>query len=63
MMHHYLSCKLAFDLQINNKLHILNIDYYKLKFQNFLKPYFEIKILQLYAKKKIASHLTIHLHK
>jgi hypothetical protein len=61
-MYHYLNYKLTFDLQINNKLHRLNIDYYKLEFQNFFKFYFEIKILQLYAK-KIASHLTIHLHK
>jgi hypothetical protein len=61
-MYHYLSFKLTFDLQINIKLHILNIEYYKLKFQNLLKPYFEIKILQLYEKTN-SSHLTIHLHK
>jgi hypothetical protein len=36
--------KLTFDLQRNNKLHILNIRYYKLIFQNVLQFYFEIKI-------------------
>ncbi len=44
IMYHYLIfCKLAFDLQRNNKLHILNLHYYKLIYQNFLKFYFEIK--------------------
>jgi hypothetical protein len=61
-MYHYFNCKLAFDLQTNNKLNILNIDYHKLEFQNFLKPYFEIKILQLYAKKNSMT-LNIHLYK
>jgi len=43
--YHYLICfKLTFDLKIKNKLHILNLHYYKLIFQNFLKFYFEIKI-------------------
>jgi len=51
MYHYLICCKLTFDLQRNNKLHILNLHYYKLIFQNFLKFYFEIKILYLYAQK------------
>jgi hypothetical protein len=52
-------CKLKIDFQINNKLHILNLHYYKLIFQNFLKFYFEIKFFYLYAQKK---NCIIHKH-
>jgi hypothetical protein len=44
MYDYLIFCKLTFDLQRNNKLHILNLHYYKFIFQNFLKFYFEIKI-------------------
>ncbi len=37
IMYDYLiCCKLTFSLQRNNKLHIFNIHYYKLIFQNFI---------------------------
>jgi hypothetical protein len=63
MYHYLICCKLIFDLQINNKLHILNLYYYKLIFQNFLKFYFETKLLYLYVQKRFASYINIHLHK
>jgi hypothetical protein len=63
MFHYFICCKLTFDLQGNNKLHILNIHYYKLIIKKFLKFYFEVKLFYLYALKKIASYITIHLHK
>jgi hypothetical protein len=53
MYHYLIFCKLTFDLQINNKLHILNLHYYKLIFENFFKFYFETKFLYLYAQKKL----------
>ncbi len=56
-------CKLTFDLPKFTKLHILNINYDKLMFQNFLKIYFEIKILIFICTKKFVSYITIHLHK
>jgi hypothetical protein len=63
MYHYLICCKLTFDLQRNNKLHILNLHYYKFIFQNFLKFYFEIKFLYLYAQKKFALYISIHFHK
>ncbi len=39
--------KLTFDLHGDNKLHILNVNYYKPIIQNFLKIYFQTKILIL----------------
>ncbi len=42
---YFIFCKLTFDLHTNIKLHILNINYHKIRFQNFFKFYFEIKIL------------------
>jgi hypothetical protein len=63
MYHYLICCKLTSDLQRNNKLHILNLHYYKLIFQNLLKFYFEIKVLYLYAQKKFASYISIHFHK
>jgi len=53
MHHHLICCKLTFDLHRNNKLHILKIDYFKYIFHNFLKLYFEIIIIILYAHKNI----------
>jgi hypothetical protein len=53
MYHYLIFCKLTFDLQRNNKLHLMDLHYYKLIFQDFLKFYFEIKYLHLYAQKKI----------
>jgi len=53
-MYHYLIFKiLTFDLQRNNKLHILNIHYYKIIFQKCFKFYFEITFKYLYAQKKL----------
>jgi hypothetical protein len=43
--HYFICCKLTFNLHKNIKLHILNINYHKFKFQIFLEIYFEIKIL------------------
>jgi hypothetical protein len=64
IMHsHLICCILAFDLQINNNLHILNIHYHKLVFQNFFKFYFEIKFKYLYAQIIFSLYITIHLHK
>jgi len=63
-MFNYLICSiLAFDLQRNNKLDILNIHYYKLIFQNFLIFYFEINLKYLYTQKIFASYIAIHSHK
>jgi len=56
MYHYLIFCKLTFDLQRNNKLHLMNLHYYKLIFQNFLKLFFEIKYLHLYAQKKFIIH-------
>jgi hypothetical protein len=53
MHHHLICCKLTFDLHRNNKLNILKIYFLKYIFQNFLKLYFEIIIIILYAQKKI----------
>jgi hypothetical protein len=53
MYHYLIFCKLTFDLQRNNRLHILNLHYYKLIFENFFKFYFETKFLFLYAQKKL----------
>ncbi len=50
-MYHYLNCKLAFDLQINNKLRRLNIDYYKFEFQNVLKFILKLKFYNYMQKK------------
>jgi hypothetical protein len=63
MYNYLICCILTFDLQINNKLHILSIHYYKFIFQFFLKFYFEIRIKYLYAQKFFASYITIHLLK
>jgi len=41
--HYFICCKLTFDIQRNSKLHVLNIHYYKLVFQNFLQIFLEIK--------------------
>jgi len=59
MFHYLICCKLTFDLQRNNKLHILSIHYYNVMFQNFLKLYFEIKLDYLY---KIILICIIHNH-
>jgi hypothetical protein len=37
IFHYLICCKLTFDLERKNKLHILNIHYYKCIFKNFLK--------------------------
>jgi hypothetical protein len=63
MDNYFVFCVLTFDLKINNRLHILNIHYYKLKFQNFFKFYSEIKFKYLHAQIIFASYITIHLHK
>jgi len=65
IMYHYLMCyKLTFDLHRNNKLHVLNINYYKLIFHNFLKIHFEIKFLIFICTKTLfASYIIIHLQK
>jgi hypothetical protein len=42
MYHYLICCELTFDLQRNNKLHILNLNYNKVIFPNFLKFYFDI---------------------
>ncbi len=57
MYNYLICCILTFDLQRNNKLHILNILYYKFIFLNFFKFYFEIKLKYLYAQKKFASYI------
>ncbi len=46
--HELIFCKLTFYLHKNNKLHILNINYYKLIFKKFLKLDFESKIFNIY---------------
>jgi len=51
MYNYLICCILTFDLQRNNKLDILNIHYYELILQNFLKIYFEIKLKYLYTQK------------
>ncbi len=53
MYNYLICCTLTFDLQLNNKSHILNIHYYKLIFQNFPKFYFEIKYKYLCAQKNV----------
>jgi len=53
MYNYLICCILTFDLQRNNKLHILNIHYYKLIFENFLKFYSEIKFKYLCAQKNL----------
>jgi hypothetical protein len=55
MYHYMICCKLTFDLQKNNKLHIVNLNYYKLIFKNFLKLYFEIKF-NIYMHKFFLHH-------
>jgi hypothetical protein len=51
MYHYLIFCTLKFDLQRNNKLHILNMHYYKLIFLKKLKFYFETTFKYLYAQK------------
>jgi len=51
VMYHYLNCKLTFDLQINNKLHKLNIDYYNSNFKISLKFILKLKFYNYMQKK------------
>jgi hypothetical protein len=63
MYHYLICCKLTFDLQRNNKLHILNLHYYTLIFQIFLKFYFETKFLYLYAQFFCVLYISLHFQK